>query len=265
MICTTVITTYNRVHSVARAVRSALMTLPAGEVIVVDDASQDNTLPYLEELFASELSSGRVKVVALNKNVGVAGAKNTGYAKASGEWVIFLDSDDEYFQGVGRLLEIQLLSASRKPIVFFRCHDQSGHFVGEHEGEEVELNLTTYLQHTSFGEALTAVNKCLVGEMLPYSTELRGYEGFGCCRLIKDFGPALLSKVVARIYYTEGDDRLSLSKGLFNRMPLLAKGHWIMVTEFGGTMRMSKSIGYLAKATVYYVLGNMYRLIKKAP
>lgn len=264
MIYTTVITTYNREHCVARAVRSALATLQTGEVIVVDDASQDNTLPYLEELFAPELSSGRVKLVALKKNLGVTGAKNSGYAKASGEWVIFLDSDDEYFQESGGLLEAQLLSASRRPIVFFRCRDQSGRFVGEHEGEEVELNLTTYLHHTSFGEALTAVNKRMVGEMLPYPAELRGYEGLGCCRLINKFGPALLSKIVARTYYTEGDDRLSISKGLFNRMPLLARGHWIMVKEFWGAMRLSKSIGYLAKAIIYYALGHGYRLVKKA-
>jgi glycosyltransferase involved in cell wall biosynthesis len=264
MIYTTVITTYNRVHCVAKAVRSTLITLPTGEVIVVDDASQDDTISYLKNEFSEEISSEQLKILALKKNLGVTGAKNTGYMKAAGDWVIFLDSDDEYFQGAGGLLEAQLLSASRKPIVFFRCHDQSGHFVGEQEGEEVELNLTTYLQHTSFGEALTAVNKRMVGDMLPYPAELRGYEGLGCCRLIKKFGPALLSTVVARVYYIEGDDRLSISKGLFNRMPLLAKGHFIMVNEFWGAMRMSKSIGYLAKATVYYLLGNGYRLIKKA-
>jgi glycosyltransferase involved in cell wall biosynthesis len=263
MTCTTVITTYNRVHCVARAVRSALITLPGGEVIVVDDASQDDTLSHLNHEFSEEISSGILRVVALKKNLGVTGAKNTGYVNAAGDWVIFLDSDDQYFQGAGGLLEAQLSSASRSPIVFFRCHDPSGHFVGEHESETIELNLTTYLQHTSFGEALTAVNKHMVGDTLPYPTELRGYEGLGCCRLIKKFGPALLSKVVARIYYTEGDDRLSISKGLINRMPLLAKGHWIMVREFWGGMRMSKSIGYLAKAAAYYLLGNGYRLIKK--
>jgi glycosyltransferase involved in cell wall biosynthesis len=264
MMITTVITTYNRVHCVDRAIRSAFKALPLGEVIVVDDASQDDTLLCLNKAFAEELAAGRLKVVALKNNLGVTGAKNAGYVIASGDWVVFLDSDDEYFQHAGPLIEIQLTSASDRPIVFFRCRDQAGRFVGECEGQERELALATYLQHTSFGEALTAVNKRMIGTMLPYPSELRGYEGLGCCRLIWKFGPALLSKVVARIYYTEGEDRLSISKGLLTRMPLLAKGHLIMVKEFWRTMRVAKLLSYLAKASVYFVLGNGYRLFKKA-
>lgn len=264
MKCTTVITTYNRAHCVGRAIHSALSALPFGEIVVVDDASQDGTLASLQKQFETDLLTGRIKIVTLERNVGVTGAKNAGYKHATGDWVIFLDSDDEYILSVGKLMIDQLDAASNKPVIFFRCRDQVGKFVGEREGEEIDLDLTTYLHNTSFGEALTAVNKRMVSFMLPYPSELRGYEGLGCCRMIKKFGPAILSKVVARIYYTDGHDRLSISKGLFNRMPLLAKGHWIMFKEFWGAMRLSKSIGYLAKAIAYYVLGNVYRLIKKA-
>lgn len=232
-------------------------------MIVVDDASQDNTIGYLKGLFSTELASGQLKIFALKKNLGVTGAKNFGYSKASGDWVIFLDSDDEYYQDSRELIEAQLLSEYHRPLVFFRCRNQAASFIGDHESEERELDLKSYLRHTSYGEALTAINKSIVGEMLPYPSELRGYEGLGCCRLIKKYGPALLSKIIARTYYTEGNDRLSVSKELFKRMTLLARGNLIMINEFWDQMGLYKLIGYLIKALTYCVLGNAYKLIKK--
>jgi glycosyltransferase involved in cell wall biosynthesis len=259
---TTVIASYNRQHCIARAVRSALTTFPTGEVIVVDDASQDNTVPYLSEIFSAELAEHRVQIVAIPKNLGVTGAKNTGYKQASRDWVVFLDSDDEYIQAAGPLVESELATAHRRPIVFFRCNDQAGKSVGERQGNEIELDLSTYLCKTSFGEALTAINKRLVGDVAPYPTELRGYEGLGCCRLIQKFGPALLSRHVARIYYTDGADRLSVSSGFLKRMPLLAKGHWLMTMEFWPNLGGTKSLAYVAKAVVYLLLGYGYQLFR---
>jgi glycosyltransferase involved in cell wall biosynthesis len=262
MKCTTVIATYNRQHCIERAVLSALATFPLGEVIVVDDASQDNTVSYLNERFATEIMDGHLLILEMPLNVGVTGAKNAGYAQAKGDWVIFLDSDDEFIQQAGRAMEEQLMVSTTRPIVFFRCRDHQGKFVGECEGIEVELGLKNYLKHTSFGEALTAVNKRLIGKNQPYPTDLRGYEGLGCCRLIQEFGPALLSKTDGRIYYTDGTDRLSLSRGLLSRMPLLAKGHWVMAKEFWAELDFTKVVGYLVKAFIYMVLGYSYRLVR---
>ena len=88
-------------------------------MIVVDDASQDNTIGYLKGLFSTELASGQLKVFALKNNLGVTGAKNFGYSKALGDWVIFLDSDDEYYHDSRELIEVQLLSEYHRPLVFF--------------------------------------------------------------------------------------------------------------------------------------------------
>lgn len=260
--CTTVITTFNRQHCVTRAVCSALENFPTGEVIVVDDASQDDTIPFITDKFAAEIENSRVRIVALPDNIGVTGAKNVGFTSALGDWVVFLDSDDEYVQGAGPIVKLQLETAPSRPIVFFRCQDQDKAFVGTHKGEEIELDLNTYLRHTSFGEALTAINKRIVGDDSPYPAELRGYEGIGCCRLINEFGPALLSRHVARVYYTDGLDRLSVSKGFLDRMPLLAKGHWTMVKEFWQGLGPTRSFIYLAKAATYLILGYGYRLTR---
>lgn len=258
----TVITTYNRRHCVEKAIRSAMYISPKSEVIVVDDASTDETLPFLHDTFPRELASGTLRIVVLQENLGVSGAKNAGYLASSGDWVIFLDSDDIYVSGAGRGITDQLLTAKNFPIVFFRCEDHNGKFIGKKEGEEVMLDLRTYLSRTSYGEALTAINKRVVGIVPPYVAELRGYEGIGCSLLIQKFGPALLSRVGARVYDTRGKDRLSVSSGLFRRMLLLARGHIIMAREFRTELGSLKFATYYCKAGLYFSVGYIYCLLR---
>ena len=234
--------------------------MPDQEIVVVDDASTDGTSQFLKERYSREIEHGTILIRDLSSNVGVSVAKNAGYTQSQGDWVIFLDSDDYYEIGAGKLIEEEIKWHAEAPIIFFRCRTNTGEFVGEREGESLSISLSTNLRHTSFGEALTAINKKLVGSEPPYIQALRGYEGIGCARLIKNFGPAHLSSGVARIYVTDGDDRLSVNRGFFLRMPLLAKGHLLMIREFGCVMGGRRIIALFLKATIYVVLGICIRL-----
>jgi glycosyltransferase involved in cell wall biosynthesis len=63
------------------------------EVIFVDDASTDNTK---EELFNIKSKSYfNTQIVSLNQNVGSGGARNHGIAAAKGNFLCFIDADDE--------------------------------------------------------------------------------------------------------------------------------------------------------------------------
>lgn len=83
-----VIPTHDRAHTLPRAIVSALeQTLPAREVIVVDDGSTDGTAALVAGY------GERVRCL-YQPNAGVATARNTGIRAAQGDWVAFLDSDD---------------------------------------------------------------------------------------------------------------------------------------------------------------------------
>lgn len=263
MKCTTVITSFNRRHCIEQAIDSALRELPDCEVVVIDDASTDGTPQFIRDHYSSEIQKGSLSLHCLPSNIGVSGAKNIGYECAQGDWVIFLDSDDFYEMGAGVLIVEEIYRSTDCPIVFFRCRTHAGEFVGKHEGKSLLLDLDAYLRHTSFGEALTAINKTLTGGSPPYVQSLRGYEGIGCARRICEFGPARLSSAVARIYVTQGDDRLSVSKGFLLRMPLLARGHLLMLREFVRYMSIQQILALLLKAVVYWVFGNSYRVLSK--
>jgi glycosyltransferase involved in cell wall biosynthesis len=88
-----VLPTYNRLHTLPRAIGSVLaQTEEDFELVVVDDASSDGTQVYL-----ASLTDARIRVIALPRNVGVAGARNAGIDTARADILCFLDSDDAYF------------------------------------------------------------------------------------------------------------------------------------------------------------------------
>jgi glycosyltransferase involved in cell wall biosynthesis len=94
MLVSVIIPTYNRARLLERAVNSVLQqTFKDFELIVVDDASFDDTgqskflKDHAEKLYYFRLPSHR----------GVSAARNFGLQKSRGEWIAFLDSDDEWF------------------------------------------------------------------------------------------------------------------------------------------------------------------------
>lgn len=85
-----VIPAHNASATLGRAIDSVLMqTLPADEIIVVDDGSTDGS---------SGVAGGyaKVKLVRLPKQRGAAAARNAGIQAARGQWIAFLDADDEW-------------------------------------------------------------------------------------------------------------------------------------------------------------------------
>jgi glycosyltransferase involved in cell wall biosynthesis len=87
-----VLPTFNRYAMVSRAIRSVLsQTFQKFELIVVDDHST----AYGEAAF-SEFQDSRLTVVQNRRSKGACGARNTGFDIANGEWVAFLDDDDEW-------------------------------------------------------------------------------------------------------------------------------------------------------------------------
>ncbi len=90
-----IITSYNTERYIGRAIESALaqegVTL---EVIVVDDASSDNSWQVI-----SGFTDPRVKSLRMEKNGGPSVTRNAGIAMASEGWLAVLDGDDAYAPG----------------------------------------------------------------------------------------------------------------------------------------------------------------------
>ncbi len=89
-----IIPTYNRANLVGRAIKSVLnQTYRDFELIIVDDCSTDNTDEVIKEF---QKIDNRIIYLKHDKNKGGSAARNTGIKVAKGEYVAFLDSDDEW-------------------------------------------------------------------------------------------------------------------------------------------------------------------------
>lgn len=98
-----VIPAYNCENSIIRCLNSVFNQTRLNlikEVIIVNDGSQDNT-----DKIIKNIKKPPVNLQIINQeNRGVSCARNIGINQASGEWIAFLDSDDEWIESK---LEIQ--------------------------------------------------------------------------------------------------------------------------------------------------------------
>tara|TARA_B100000579_G_C22710314_1_gene794214 strand:- start:82 stop:918 length:837 start_codon:yes stop_codon:yes gene_type:complete len=107
-----IIPTYNRKHTLGRAIESIIsQTIKPLEIIIVDDGSNDGTREWIKQEYPF------IKYLNQN-NSGVSASRNRGIFSANGNWIAFLDSDDEW---IPEKLERQLsILSSDKKAVF--CH-----------------------------------------------------------------------------------------------------------------------------------------------
>jgi glycosyltransferase involved in cell wall biosynthesis len=109
-----IIPTYNREKYLPLALDSILnQTFKDYEIIVIDDGSTDNTRqaikPYEEKI-----------QYLYQDNAGVSAARNAGIRQAKGEWLAFLDSDDEW---VPDYLFIQMETARKHSRIYMQTTD----------------------------------------------------------------------------------------------------------------------------------------------
>jgi glycosyltransferase involved in cell wall biosynthesis len=115
------VSTWNRADLVGRAVRSVLaQTFGDFELLVVDDGSTDATPDVI-----CRIEDSRLRYIRHDQNRGISCTRNTAITRARGEWMAFLDDDNEW---AADYLERQLALAASRPgadVVYCRArrHD----------------------------------------------------------------------------------------------------------------------------------------------
>ncbi len=91
-----VIPVYNVALYVERCIKSVMQqTLEADECIIVDDRSEDDSIVRCQRMIEAYRGKTRFTILHHKQNRGLSAARNTGTEHATGEYIYYLDSDDE--------------------------------------------------------------------------------------------------------------------------------------------------------------------------
>ena len=219
-----VIPTYNRGHCVAASVESVLaQTLPCHELIVVDDGSTDDTADVISRY------GDRVRYIR-QANGGVSAARNAGIAAASGDWIAFLDSDDEW---APQKLAAHAEALRREPSAVAHAVNGLMDTTGTNDGVSL-FSMRARTQSLS-GDVLVAdpflwaVETCftlqgvairadVLREAGPFDLELRMFEDVDLLARVALRGPWLVSPQVLFRMFRRGPGGQSLSEQSAERL-----------------------------------------------
>jgi glycosyltransferase involved in cell wall biosynthesis len=115
-----VIPCFNSAATIERALRSIeSQTTKPHEVLVVDDASSDNTVSIIEQYTRTSLLN--IRVIKQSVNGGPSVARNTAWNVVTSEFIAFLDADDQWHP---QKLELQLgvMLDNRTCVMSFHDH-----------------------------------------------------------------------------------------------------------------------------------------------
>ena len=172
-----VIPTYDRGKELILAVKSASnQSFPVWEILVCDDGSSDNSKQLI-----SELNDPKVKWIDCGKNGGPAIPRNKGIEQSSGNWIAFLDSDDEWLP---TKLEKQM-EAIQTLSVLASCTNASRIRLGKDEGAYLKyskniITLADLMHSNSIICSSVLVNKQLLlsTSLFPIDKHLIAFEDF---------------------------------------------------------------------------------------
>ena len=205
-----IVPTHNRADLLPRAVDSVLaQTYGSYEMVIVDDCSADNT----QDVIAG-FSDPRIRSFRHDRNRGQSAAINTGIAHARGEYIGFLDDDDEWLptklEG-----QVALLEASSPDVALVygwmdRVDDSSGRVIPAYrntvEGDIFET--LSGVEHSRPDYRLL-IRSSVAREVGGMDESLLRHNDIDLiCRISQRYHAAVLPEVVARAHFGHDYERM---------------------------------------------------------
>lgn len=246
--------TYNREDLIGRAIKSILaQTYEDFELIIVDDASTDNTIQVVE----SFLYDKRIKLIKCEVNGGVNTARNIGLSNISSQSqaITFLDSDDEFEPDA---LENMLAEMNmHKDVNYFRfgVKYEDGKLANNIRHVGVKAGFDYYIKNLfTIGEWVCTFRRNIVDNGFSYSTEVKAFEIIPYITLARQEEVFFSDKVV-RKYYT-GHESISNQKFSKEKLANTIKGYEIILN----TNSDIKSTSPKVFSILNHTLANLYMM-----
>lgn len=243
-----IIPTYNRDYCILDAVNSVLkQKFVDFELIIVDDASSDNTLKLLQQV-----NDFRIKIISNKINQGQSGSINEGVAISKGRFIAFLDSDDFWSTEYLSTFHSQIIA---NPLInCFYC------WLNTENGVYKEWSLTgnIYKEALYAGELSSTITLVVSKEAFIAVDGFDRNFAYGndddfCFRLAKKYTFFVIKKPLATSRSIDPNAMTKISNTLANGKKSLLERYKDDILEFLGKKELAKK---------YYELSCSYFLAK---
>lgn len=254
-----IIPTFNRATLLARSVESVLkQTYQDFELIIVSDGSTDNT-----DNIVLGYNDIRIKYLKHKKPKGASAARNTGIKICKGQYIAFLDDDDEW---TPNKLSLQIpfikLSNSKVGLIYSWSKYLST------ESKIIQLHNPTIkgdvfvhmLDRQAIGSCPSIVIKREVVDVVGFFDESlpRGNDGDYWRRITQKYHVDLIQEYLVNVYVGHSD-RISINskKNLMNALPAFEK--WLNIFKNSYKQYPDKELIILTRCFSYCLVAHEYK------
>lgn len=225
---TIIIPTYNRAWALEKALNSVLVqTYPDWECLVVDDFSTDNTKETIKTYCSKD---NRFQYLLNESKKGANGARNTGIVHAKGDYVSFLDSDDEWHPEMLEKQIKQYLKSDNIGAVYSNLHLKTP------DGNEKEFGIPLGIHGNIYKETLAqgylaptsvlSAKRYLLNEVNLFDLTLPASQDDDICfKLAKKCEIAYIPEVMAYMHINS-NNRISVNS------QNVAMGWWMLWNKY---------------------------------
>lgn len=248
--------TFNRAHTIVRAVESVLaQTHHNWELIIRDDGSKDNTA----EVLAPYLTDTRIRYLPRHENKGVNTTRNEAMDAMSDDVqvVTFLDSDDTL---VPDALATALAVMDAEPAYHwfnFPAKDEAGSTRTHLSSPDLIGTPDVFIAGSDIGGEFVQFLRRDAANQLRFVDGLNGYEGIAWIRLSQQF-PCRFRPEALRVYWQDTESLIRVGTKSRRYYDNQARGLQLWMTEFG--QRLAE-LNRVAAALNWYVLGHAQAML----
>lgn len=251
-----IIPTYNRANSVGIAIGSILnQTWQNFEIIVVDDGSTDHTKQVVEGF-----EDDRIRYVYSEQNSGASHARNTGIGLAEGEFIAFLDSDDEWLpEKLEKQMQVMMQAPDSMGMVYCRMRAEEG------EDEPIicppywiakELLagniLAVLLVHNLIGTPSALARKACLEQVGGFNEKLSCLEDWELnLRIAEKWKIGFVDEILVEVHPSSGSVS-SNARGYMETRCYLIKKYWQQMRQNNILEEMIQEVLKIAKDDGYY-------------
>lgn len=203
--------TYNREKFILESINSVLMqTYRNFELIIIDDASTDNTLKVVESV-----KDSRIVVLRNKENMGCSYSRNYGVQKARGKYIFYLDSDNTWDSRylkvmMGAFKKLPNASALYSGQYLFRGNDKKCYAVRFASFNPSLLENRNYIDLNCFGHTKEAFDS--VGG---FNVNLRRLVDYDLIlRLSKQFEIYSVPVLLSQYFFAKADNTITATETL---------------------------------------------------